>query len=170
MGITIYSLIVWLFNHTKLYWYIYPLFPAMAACIGIFSAHLIKLKKLSLSVLLILLVLFSFYQSEKMILRQVKVRGTTDVQTVFQPIDRNPNYKKAHVFAESSIGWSQSTHLAALLYGDLVPQKTGIAGFTKDRRKNSLLLLEKKRANEKRVNEAGYRTIAQNKKYFLVTK
>ncbi|MCO7177120.1 ArnT family glycosyltransferase [Sporolactobacillus kofuensis] len=163
-------LLIFSMSKTKLYWYIYPIIPALSICIGWFSAKLIKMKKPVLSITLIVLIAFSFFANEKIILQSIKSANSYEVQTLFEKMNRSPQYSKANVYLGKDLNWSQSTYLSGLLYGDVVAKDTGMKGFLHDKNKNSLLVVTKDKVNEKTITQHHYKIISSNDQYYLLQK
>lgn len=171
IGLTLWIVIpfiIFSISKTKLIWYVYPIFPALFICIGAFTSKLIRMKKNALAIILILLTAFSFYSNEKYIMQFLKYEGSSDIQTVFQKIDRNHQYKRANIYLSDDISWSQSTYLSALLYGNLDTKDTGITGFVYDKHKNSLLLLTNNDENRKLISDFNFKTIFRDNQYYLI--
>ena len=84
--ITLWVLIPFLFYtkaNTKTTWYILPVYPVFAICIGAFSNRLLRIsaRTLVLQVIIIFSIMFSLYRNENIILSAINRVKTDTVQT-----------------------------------------------------------------------------------------
>jgi 4-amino-4-deoxy-L-arabinose transferase-like glycosyltransferase len=155
---------------TKLSWYIYSIFPALSICLGSFTSKLIKTKKKILSIILIILIAFSFYSNEKFILQYIRQDNGSEIQSLLMKIDRASKYNNANIYLDNNLNWDQSTYLSALLYGNLNAKDGGMTGFVYDSHKNCLLLLIRNDENKQIMQSFHFKKIYQNDQFYLLKK
>lgn len=157
-------------SKSKLFWYIYIIFPAISIFIGLAVNRLMELKKAILTCVLAIAIVFSFSLNFLNIYRTIRLQEPFDIQTVFSQLNRNSQYSLANVYTDDSIQWTQSTYLSALLFGDLKPQDTGVTGFAYDQKKNSLLVMANNTENQKIINDFQFHHVYSDSQYILVSK
>lgn len=155
---------------SKLYWYIYILFPAISLFIGLAVDKLLQLKRTVLTILLLLLIVFSFYTSFMKTYRTAASQSPSEIQMVFEYLNRAPKYRLANVYTGDAITWRQSTYLSALLFADLKPKDSGVTGFVRDHHNNSLLVMANNQGNKKIIHAYNFHSIYSNPQYILLTK
>ncbi|CAM3131143.1 ArnT family glycosyltransferase [Sporolactobacillus spathodeae] len=162
--------IIFLLAKSKLYWYIYILFPAISLFIGLAVDKLLQLKKTVLTIVVLLFIVFSFYTSFMKTYRTAASQSPSEIQMVFEHLNRSSKYRLANVYTDDTITWRQSTYLSALLFADLKPKDTGITGFVLDRQMNSLLVMANNQENKKIMHAYHFHSIYSNPRYIMVSK
>lgn len=166
----IVSFIIFSPAKSKFNWYIYTLFPAMSLFIGLAVAKLVQLKKTVLTIVLFLVIIFSFYTSYMKAYRTIAAESPSAIQMVFEHLNRSSRYRLADVYTDDTITWRQSTYLSVLLFADLKPKDTGITGFALDHYANSLLVLANNQENKKIIHAYNFNSIYTNPQYILISK
>lgn len=136
------------FASTKIYWYILPVYPVLAICIGAFCNQLLKIPNLALQGVLTFGILASLFLNERYIQTQVLLVQTDPPQAVLQQLKGMKNYSGAIIYTmdgaeDDPRHWKQSHLLSAELYNDLIALDGGLEEFLKDSHKNTLLLYPK---------------------------
>lgn len=162
--------IIYTLSKTKIFWYIYPIFPVLAICAGLFTARLIRMKKTALTVFLIAFLALSFYGSEKYIVHSITRQRPADIQLIFQNAERDAHVKQMNVYLGDRLTWQQSTYLSALLYGQFKPQDGGLSAFARAHDNKSLLLLSNNVENKRMIASKHYQIVMSNTGYYLIKK
>lgn len=130
---------------TKIWWYIFPIYPAFAISIGTTSSVLLKVKKTNIlmPILLISMIIFSITKNQLLILDKVSNIKTDQIQVLLKDLKKHPEYKGKRIYINH---FEQSYWLCAELYGDLIPVSGGTEGFLKDNATSMLLITKDKKS------------------------
>jgi 4-amino-4-deoxy-L-arabinose transferase-like glycosyltransferase len=160
---------------TKLSWYIIPIYPAMAICIGVFCSNLLKLKGRNLVLKLIVSValLGSFYKSERMILDKIVKVEPNGVQNTLMLLKGSREFRGANIYTVCGTyggpkHWDQSAFLAAELYGDLKPQGGGVDNFMKDSSSSALIIMPKDVEAEDMIKKNHLKIVAESETNYIL--
>lgn len=136
---------------TKLPWYIIPIFPPLAICLGSFANKLMKEKyrNVPLQLVIIFSLVLCLFVNEQMIYKYTRNYQTDDVQNILSEFKNRKDYngEKIYIVNDTVLSnnheWSQKHFLAAQLYGDFYPTKGGLEGFLNDTNPKSLIIITK---------------------------
>ena len=153
---------------TKIWWYIFPIYPAMAISIGTTSSILLKSKKsnIIMPILLSGMILFSAGKNQLLIMEKISHVKTDPIQILFKDLEKHPEYKGKKIYINH---FEQSYWLCAELYGDLVPTSGGINGFLKDNN-SCLLFITRDKINLLGNNISNFKIIIQNRNACIYSK
>lgn len=154
---------------TKIWWYILPLYPALAVSIGALTSAIIKNKNRNafFMPLIIIAVMFSIYKNEAYILREVSKINVNNVQEAIKKIKDFPEYRGKTIYINS---FEQSLFLCAELYGDLIPKDGDFQDFIKDSAEDSLMLIEKNKRTIFEGEDYKIKIITENEEACIITK
>jgi len=127
---------------TKIWWYIFPIYPALAISIGATSSILIKVKKANIIMPILLsgMILLAVTKNQLLIIDKISNIKTDPIQVLFKELEKHPEYDGRKIYIDH---FEQSYWLCVELYGDLVPVSGGIKGFLKDNDNSTLLFITK---------------------------
>lgn len=148
--------------NTKIAWYILPVYPAMAISIGAVSNFLLRCKSrnLILQAMLSIMIIFSLYKNEALIIGKISKPKTIEAQLLFKDLEKLPEYRSKHIYI---IHFEQSYFLCAELYNDLMPISGGIKAFMEDNTDNALLFITKDRKEMQDVRKYNLKVVVENK-------
>ncbi|WPC40482.1 ArnT family glycosyltransferase [Clostridium sp. JS66] len=131
---------------TKIWWYIFPIYPALAISIGATSSVLLKVKKsnIFMPILLSGMIILAITKNQLLILDKISNIKTDQIQVLLKDLKKHPEYKGKKIYINH---FEQSYWLCAELYGDLIPVSGGIEGFLKDNTSSMLLITKDKKNN-----------------------
>ena len=154
---------------TKIYWYILPIYPAMAIAVGASSSKLLKHKNRSILLQfgLSFMIILAIWNNQNLILQRISNPKAEGGQLLIQEIGKIPQYKGKRIYINS---YEQSYLLSAELYGDFIPGNDGTEGFLKDNTEGTLLLVhkDKKEVTEKQI--PNLKVVAENEVICIFTK
>lgn len=164
---------------TKISWYILPIYPALAVCLGAAVTVLIKSKgrNLVLQTLLSLMLLFSLYKNEISIVNMVSYKCTDNVQELIKELGRMPKYREKNIYslyksgsADNPDRWDQSYLLCSELYGNMIPKEGRITDFLEDTSDKPLLLVPKSSKETQSLDRYKLKVVLENKSAYILTK
>lgn len=114
---------------TKIVWYILPLYPPMAICIGALCGTVLKNMNLRLKMLVIIFLVLALGKNELSILSNIRHKQESQVQLMFRQASLDPTVKDKKIYSET---WEQEDLLSAELYTNAMPE-LGTSSFLKDK-------------------------------------
>lgn len=164
---------------TKISWYILPIYPALAVCLGGAVSGILKSKKknLVLQILLSLMLLFSLYKNEISIINMVSYNSVDNVQELIKELGTISEYRGKNIYslyksnsADNPDRWDQSYLLCSELYGDMVPKEGGIIDFLEDTSDKPLFLVPKNSKEALKLDRSKLKVVLENKYACIFTK
>ncbi len=159
---------------TKITWYILPVFPALAICIGALCSKIIKASNryVLLQLLIISAIAFSLYKNENTILSDVLSARPDDIQATLQKTQSLNEYRGARIYTlcgdvKSPECWRQCDLLAAELYGNLVPRDGGLEPFIKNKSK-ALIMVPKDKKYINMTKNMDFRILAEGPTSYII--
>ncbi len=173
---TFVPLLLYSYAKTKITWYILPVFPALAVCIGALTCKIIKAtgKKPLLHVAIILILMFSFYKNESVILSDIISVEQDKIQSDLKKTSILKNHRGAKIYTlcghpEFPACWRQSDLLAAELYGDLKPKDGGLDRFLNEK-SASLIMVPKNEMYDHIINHTGLKVLAEGSVSYILSR
>ncbi|MDF2883164.1 MAG: hypothetical protein K0R54_3721 [Clostridiaceae bacterium] len=154
---------------TKIWWYIYPVYPALAISIGAASSMMLKLKKVNIimPIFLSAMIILAITNNQLLITSRIFNMKPDSVQMLFKELEKHPDYKGRRIYIHH---FEQSYWLCAELYDDLVPVPGGIEGFLKDSSNSSLLFITKDKKAYLGNNMANLKVVIENENACIYSK
>lgn len=154
---------------TKIWWYIFPIYPALAISIGAASSKLLKTKKenIILPILLSGMIILSITKNQLIITDKVSNVKQDSIQAMFKKLGKHPEYEGKKIYIDH---FEQSYWLCAELYGDLIPVSGGIEGFLKDNSNSSLLFITKDKKIDLGNNIRNLKVVIENQNACIYNK
>lgn len=151
LAITLWILIPFILftiARTKLPWYIYPIYPAIAIYIGAFFQRLFhgERQNLILRYIMVFVLAIGLLYYESIIIQRVTDFRPDKVQLALEEMKTVKKYHGADIFTLCGVNskaqqWEQSQFLAAELYGDFRPKDGGINGFLANQEEHALMVV-----------------------------
>lgn len=170
-------LLLYTFAKTKITWYLLPVYPALAVCIGGLSSKVLRVSgsNIVLQLVLCLGIIFSLYKNERAIqIRVMHVLPDRVQQTIHMMGDMR-EYRSLKIYTifnnydEMATYWRQCDLLASELYADLVPMEGGLKAFKKDQ-ETVLLMASKSQKHLDIINELNLKIIIEGDAVFILAK
>ncbi|MBP1744591.1 MAG: glycosyl transferase family protein [Firmicutes bacterium] len=161
---------------TKLPWYIIPVYPALAVCIGAFTQKILRSCKrnFALQSVLIISLIMCFVSNKNAILNSVKAPQFDGTQSAIERLRDVSEYKGADAYTlcgtyGGAEHWDQNQFLAAELYADLKPIDGGIEAFRKDNNE-AILIIPKNADADKIIKDNNLKVIIENDTNLILVK
>lgn len=154
---------------TKIWWYIFPIYPALAISIGAASSILLKVKKTNIimPVLLSGMIILAIAKNQLLIVDKISNIKPDSIQVLFKNLEKHPEYKGKKIYINH---FEQSYWLCAELYGDLIPISGGIEGFLKDNNNGSMLFITKDKKIDLGNNIRNLKVVIENENACIYSK
>jgi 4-amino-4-deoxy-L-arabinose transferase-like glycosyltransferase len=160
---------------TKIEWYILPVYPALAICIGAFTSKILTSEKSNrvLKLVIILLLSGTFYRNERVIISEIRFIPKDGAQLALKALDSRSKYQGRVIYTlcgnrGDPKHWNQSDLLAAELYGDLKAVDGGLETFYSS--DNSLILIPKSIFPKENFQNIKLTTVIENETHFIFRK
>lgn len=146
---------------TKIWWYIFPIYPALAISIGTASSILLKVKKTNIIMPILLsgMIILAITKNQLLIIDKIYNIKSDSIQVLFKNLEKHPEYKGKKIYIEH---FEQSYWLCSELYGDLVPVSGGMEGFLKDNSNDTMLFITKDRKIDLGNNIRNLKAVIEN--------
>lgn len=154
---------------TKISWYVLPIYPAVALCIGSTTSFLLKEKDRNFitQIILIIMIALSTYKSEEVIISKIS-NPTVDLnQELIKEIGKFPQYIGEKIYVNH---FEQSYWLSSELYADLIPMEGGVEGFLEDNTDKTLLFITKEDEGVLGGNKHNLKIVLENELAYIFTK
>lgn len=162
---------------TKLSWYIMPIYPPMAICIGIFLGALLRKESLSriFRFTIAMLLLVALYKNERMIQPVIMYPEASGTQQTLKSLKDSNRFRGSNIYTLcGSYGddtyWDQGDFLAAELYADLKPINGGLDKFITDYSKDVLLIIPKNMKYESIIDNYKLKIVVENSTNYILSK
>lgn len=154
---------------TKIWWYIFPIYPVLAISIGAASSILLKVKKANIIMPILLsgMIILSIIKNQLLITDKISNIKPEPIQVLFKELEKHPEYKGRKIYINH---FEQSYWLCAELYGDLVPVPGGIEGFLKDNGNSPMLFITKDKKIDLGNNRPNLKVVIENENASIYSK
>lgn len=154
---------------TKIWWYIFPIYPAMAISIGAASSILVKIKRTNIimPILLIGMIILCITKNQLLIIDKIHSIKPDPIQVLFKKLEKHPEFEGRKIYIDH---FEQGYWLCAELYSDLVPVSGGIKGFLKDNDNSTLLFITKDKKIDLGNNIRNLKIVIENESACIYSK
>lgn len=154
---------------TKIWWYIFPIYPALSISIGAASSTLLKVKKVNIAMPILLsgMLILAITNNQMLITNKISNIKQDPIQVLFKELEKHPEYSGEKIYINH---FEQSYWLCAELYGDLVPVSGGIEDFLKDNNRSTMLFITKDKRVDLGNNIHNLKVIIENEKACIYSK